>query len=503
MVEFLIFISAHFPGKSLLETIRRLPPQSCGQWRCRILIKGDDYDRIRIRIAEEIGDSRVIVSRSDSVSDSEALNRAVRNAEARHILLLLEGALLEPDCLERIKARFEQNEEAAAVFTSYKMERPDTALRTVRLHPYVGHFHERFSFGFIKAYRTNMLREVGGFRTDLTYASEFDADLKLGDRYTHELIDEPLYTVRYLNSAGLLLNLRRREPLTKYGGSSYLFYPPLVEREMTETFEAMLRRRGAWLDGESALVPCPDRSYPVRATVVIPVINRVQYIAKAISSVQDGEFPDFELIAVDNGSRDGTQDVVRRLAKKDSRIRLIQSAGTIASALNIGIRAAGGKYIFHLDSDDEYTPPTIRTAIAYLESHPRCGLVSSHYVLMDADGNDFQNIPPITHDVYSRNQLLRHEGIGQIRAMPKVVLEEMGGYDERLGSYGEDYDMALRISEVYEIGRMPEVLYRCRRHPGNTEHVFDPALMSGNKAAIRLNALKRRQALNHTRRRSI
>ena len=69
-----------------------------------------------------------------------------------------------------------------------------------------------------------------------------------------------------------------------------MFYPPDLEKEVTGVFEEMLRRRGAWIEHETQNVPYPQKPYPVMATVIIPVFNRVKYIGNAIDRVLDGTF---------------------------------------------------------------------------------------------------------------------------------------------------------------------------------------------------------------------
>jgi glycosyltransferase involved in cell wall biosynthesis len=245
-------------------------------------------------------------------------------------------------------------------------------------------------------------------------------------------------------------------------------------------------------------VPYPKEPYPVLATVVIPVLNRAKFIGNAIERVLEGTFKDFEVVVVDNGSTDGTQDVVRSYAEKDPRVRLVQENGPcIAYALNKGIKAARGKYICQLDSDDEYTKDTLEKMTAHLESHPKAGLAISYYELMDENRVKVEGVDPVTHSGYTRNQILRRDGAGALRVFPKVVLEEMGYYDEEnFGNFGEDYDMVLKVGEKYDVDRVHHVLYRYRRHADNTDVTRDPLMKIRNKNNARLNALRRRQEIN-------
>ena len=169
----------------------------------------------------------------------------------------------------------------------------------------------------------------------------------------------------------------------------------------------------------------------------------------------------------------------------------------ISYALNTGIRMAAGKYICQLDSDDEYAPETLEKMVGHFESHPKCGLAISYYELMEEDGSKVEGVAPVTHSGYTRNQILRRDGAGALRVFPKVVLEEMGYYDEaNFGNFGEDYDMVLKVGEKYDVDRVHAVLYRYRRHPDNTDVTRDPMMKVQNKNNARLNALRRRTAIN-------
>jgi glycosyltransferase involved in cell wall biosynthesis len=234
------------------------------------------------------------------------------------------------------------------------------------------------------------------------------------------------------------------------------------------------------------------------ASVVIPVLNRVKFVGNAIDKVLEGTFHDFEIILVDNGSTDGTYELIEEYTRRDPRVRLQRGTGSsIASALNDGIRAARGKYICQLDSDDQYAQTTLERMIGHLESHPNCGLAISYYRLMDEHGKVIEDVSPITHSGYSRNQILRRDGAGAVRIFPKAVLEEFGLYDEEhYGNFGEDYDMVLKTGEKYDVDRVHDVLYFYRRHSDNTDVIRDPEMKYHNKNRARQVALRRRMKIN-------
>ncbi len=377
-------------------------------------------------------------------------------------------------------------------------ENRDGESKPVAPHDHEGCPHERFEYGPVIAYRASAIRFVGGIREDLHFAWEYDLHLKLMESGHFVAVRESLYT-NFLPSAkdgkGSAVYSPGMGPL---GGFSYVFYPENMEREVTGAWEDALRRRKAWIDHASVPVNQGGRHYEVMGSIVIPILDRVKFIANAIAKVQSGTFQDFEMIIIDNGSTDGTIDLVKGIAEQDSRIRLIHgTGGTIASALNEGIRAALGKYICQLDSDDEYAPTTLGDMLGHLETHPNCGLAISYYRLMDEHARIIDDIAPITHSGYSRNQILRRDGGGAVRIFPKVVLEEFGLYDEvHYGNFGEDYDMVLKVGEKYDVDRVHKVLYHYRRHSDNTDVTRDPAMKYKNKNRSRQEALKRRITIN-------
>jgi len=219
-------------------------------------------------------------------------------------------------------------------------------------------------------------------------------------------------------------------------------------------------------------VPASAESYPVKASVVIPVRNRERTILDAVQSalVQSADF-DFNVIAVDNHSTDRTTEILRDI--RDSRFKHIvperRDLG-IGGCWNEAIYSSEcGQYAVQLDSDDLYVNDgVLRRIVAELEAGPYAMVIGS-YTMVDFS---LRKIPPglIDHREWSRengrNNALRVNGLGAPRAFNTAVLRRFGFPNV---SYGEDYAVALRISRDYEIGRIHETLYLCRRWEGNSD----------------------------------
>ncbi len=365
--------------------------------------------------------------------------------------------------------------------------------RVEKLFDPVYEIHERFNYGRFRLYSRRWIDMAGGLNPIFFHAIEYDLRLKIqeehGGRFFH--VAEPLF-----NSIPKSETIKTDKLMSKSFG--YLFYPPEEEREYEKAFKDMLKRVGAFLDGEYE-VAHDNLKHEYKATVLIPVLNRVKFIGYAIKSVLAQTMQDFEIIVVDNGSTDGTQDVVRSF--DDPRIKLIQnSGGTIAYALNTGIRAAKGQYISQLDSDDVYLPETLEFMTSALDDDPYAGLAISYYELMDSEGNPMPEFGVITHLEYDRNNILRVEGAGAVRTWRRATLLRMGLFDEpHYGNYGEDYDMVLKVSEHHRVIRVHKVLYRYRRHSDSTELTRPAEYRLKTKSLARRMSLERRKALNFAR----
>lgn len=408
------------------------------------------------------------------------------------ILAMDTGTFPFRGALDRLLAEVKKDSVSLA-YSSY-----ETEAGLAEAIPFNRDITERFPFGPIRAYLSDNLRKTGA--EGFSYAWEYHARLVLEESGLLPCpVSEPLYFYEP--------DLRPRPDLREYWDRgekkgpalmesfSYLNYPPEADSEFREVFFAMLRRRGAFLEDFE-----PERTFPrgigdneLTASVVIPVRNRREFIGQAIESALAQDFQDYEVIVVDNASNDGTRDEVKKFA--DGRLRLIENPmGSIAFALNTGLRAARGKYILQLDSDDAYAPETVRAMVEFMEEHPGCGLAISYYQITDEDMNP---VPDgiIKHTEYDRNNILRCEGAGAVRCWRKEILLEIGGFDEEFGMYGEDYDAVLKVSERYEVGRVHEVLYYYRRHRGSQDVIQSRAERLNAKTRIRLRALERRKEL--------
>jgi len=193
-----------------------------------------------------------------------------------------------------------------------------------------------------------------------------------------------------------------------------------------------------------------------RVSVVLPTYDSARFLGKAIQSVLDQTFQDWELIVVDDGSTDNTRDVVA--AFQDPRIRYVhQENRGAAAALNAGLRLARGAYVAFLGADDRWLAEKLALQVAQLDGLPsKVGMVYADLHLVNLEdgtilGRFLDGREPPRGRVLS--QLVRTEGsfihpcASLIR---REVFDRVGLFDEGLRTH-EDWDLWIRIATAYEV----------------------------------------------------
>ena len=124
-----------------------------------------------------------------------------------------------------------------------------------------------------------------------------------------------------------------------------------------------------------------------RVSVITTAYNAEAFLASTIRRVLAQTFEDLEHVVVDDGSQDGTGDVVRRFVAEDPRVRLIQHTNRgLAASRNAGIRGARGELIAFLDHDDAWHPQKLALQVALLDANPEAGVASCYSAVTGADG---------------------------------------------------------------------------------------------------------------------
>lgn len=203
-----------------------------------------------------------------------------------------------------------------------------------------------------------------------------------------------------------------------------------------------------------------------KVTVVIPVYNREKYVGDAIGSILAQTFTDFELLVIDDGSTDGSVEVVR--SYRDPRIRLEcnETNWGIAKTRNRGIQLACGEYLAFLDSDDWAYPERLAKQAAFLDSHPDYAAVGAWVAWMDDKGHSLRRVKrkPVLSDEIAAQRLFQ-QGIENSASMARTAILRDYGHQEQY-DVSSDFDLWARIAAKHKLATLPEVLVRRRLHGG-------------------------------------
>lgn len=208
-----------------------------------------------------------------------------------------------------------------------------------------------------------------------------------------------------------------------------------------------------------------------KVSVIMPAYNAERYIRKAIESILNQTFSDFELIVINDGSSDGTLECIQSF--RDERIKVInnkQNLGIIRSR-NIGLQASSGEYIAKMDADDISLNTRLQRQVNYLDQHPEVAVIACKLAVMDQNG-ELINVWPEDYFI-STNQQIREtlpktNCIGQPTVMMRARVAKSIGYNE-IYKHNEDWGLWLDfLSKGYVISKLNEVLVYYRVHATST-----------------------------------
>src|SRR5687767_613347 len=197
-----------------------------------------------------------------------------------------------------------------------------------------------------------------------------------------------------------------------------------------------------------------------RVSVVVPAWNAERFIEATLATALNQTFRDIEVLVIDDGSKDQTAAVVRRVAVTDCRVRLIEQENTgLAGARNRGIRESRGEMIAFLDHDDLWHPDKIALQVATLDSHPLAGLASCYSAVIDeehrclgwrfggnANGSVYDDV--LVWDMISG---------GSVALVRRAAFDVVGQFDESL-PMRSDWDMWIRIARHFQFATVPRTL---------------------------------------------
>jgi len=467
--------------KDLKATIKELNGSDLIQ---QIVVIGDESTKV---------DDPVEWLAGEGISNTSTLRKIADKTEGEYTLLFNKSLPLQLGQygLERM-IRSMDDSGAGMVYSNYF----ELKEGTLNPHPVInyqeGSLRDDFSFGSLLLFNSEAFKEaVSEMDADYKYVGLYDLRLKVSQKHPLVHVPEFLYTEVELD-------------IRKSGQKMFDYVDPSnrdvqVEAELACT--SHLKKTGAYLKPEFRNIEFSSGDFPVEASVIIPVKNRAKTIGDAIDSVlsQKVDFP-FNLIIIDNHSADGTTEVVNGYTSDDERI-----IHFIPERMDLGIGGCWnegimhpecGKFAIQLDSDDLYIDEHVVSRIVAAFYEQQCAMVVGSYQMVNFN---LEEIPPglIDHKewtaVNGRNNALRINGLGAPRAFYTPVLRDLKVPNT---SYGEDYALGLNISRHYQIGRIYDPLYLCRRWEENSDASLDINKLNAHnsyKDWIRTMELKARQ----------
>jgi glycosyltransferase involved in cell wall biosynthesis len=206
-------------------------------------------------------------------------------------------------------------------------------------------------------------------------------------------------------------------------------------------------------------------------SIVIPVFNGERYLRQTLDSILAQDLTDFELLVIDDGSTDGTADILKEYSR-DPRLRIhSQENQGLVKTRNIGLRMASCELLAFIDADDLAVPARMSLQAAYLNAHPDVAALGSHILYIDPEGRPLRTLRYPTGPEKVAAALQSHNALAQPAIMVRrSVALAVGGYRDAFKFGAEDYDLWLRMSESHAIDNLPEVLTHYRIHGESITH---------------------------------
>ncbi|MEO8622312.1 MAG: glycosyltransferase family A protein [bacterium] len=221
---------------------------------------------------------------------------------------------------------------------------------------------------------------------------------------------------------------------------------------------------------------------PRLVSIILPVFNGEAHLREALQAALGQTYPNIEVIVVDDGSNDRSAAIVNELARQDHRIRMVsQSNKGVAAARNTAIANAKGDFIAPLDADDIWDRRKIELQMAQMAPAGRSvpGFVYCWWAWIGLHGDVLDVSPSWEIEGHVVEQLLEvnFTGNASVPLFRRDCIEEVGGYSTRLREQGgegcEDWDLAIRIAERYEVAVVPKVLVAYRRRADGMSNAPD------------------------------
>ncbi|MBR4594306.1 MAG: glycosyltransferase family 2 protein [Bacteroidaceae bacterium] len=427
-------------------------------------------------------------------SSTQSVRDTLKAFRNQYILLNISGreVTITQDAADRMK-QFADSSNAGMVYSDYlKTIGADAIVPAPLIDIQTGSLRDDFDFGALVLLTPAGIEAYLGFSgTEFRTAGFYQMRLAIQRSLPIVRVPQPLYTIA--------------ETDFRTSGQKQFDYVNPRNRDVQIEMEAACTEHLKLIDGyikpgAGQAVNTNDGDFPVLASVIIPVRNRVRTIADAVKSALDQKFDgQFNVIVVDNHSTDGTTDILDELAAKHPNLVHITPVQTdlgIGGCWNLAVNDSRcGRFAVQLDSDDLYSGPDTLQKVVDKFREGGYSMVIGSYRMCNFD---LETLPPgiIDHrewtDENGPNNALRINGLGAPRAFYTPIVRQIGFPNV---SYGEDYAVAIRITGEYRLGRIFDELYLCRRWEGNSDAALSPEKVNANnlyKDSLRTAELERR-----------
>ncbi len=450
-----------------------------------------------------------VVGIPEAPFSTRALQHIAQQAQSQYTLLYTKALPLRLGfhALERM-ATLANDSGASLLYADHYITTTEGTRRMPLIDYQQGSIRDDFAMGSVLVIRTSLLKEY--FRQPrihfYQHAGLYDLRLFLSRNMLPVHVSEYLYT-------------EVETDLRASGEKQFDYVDPrnrARQIEMERAATRHLRAIGAYLSpGEWNAIKPEEPWQGTEASVIIPVRNRVRTIEDAVRSAmeQQTSFP-FNVIVIDNGSTDGTGELLSKLSfelkTENSELIILTPERTdlgIGGCWNLAVHDERcGKFAVQLDSDDLYSSPHTLQQVVDKFYTDKAAMVIGSYRMCNFQ---LETLPPglIDHrewtDANGRNNALRINGLGAPRAFYTPILREIQIPNT---SYGEDYALGLMLSRRYRIGRIFDELYLCRRWEGNSDAALEPEAINRNnhyKDFLRTAEIQARQQLCKQRGRNV
>lgn len=438
-------------------------------------IDENQYKKLQ-KAFEEVSAFVTLHALKDSLYQTTTIQQIAKETKGEYCLLITKFTPLKLHylALERLQ-QIAEDTKAGLVYADHYQLKDDKCVNAPVIDYQQGSLRDDFDFGSVLLFNSKALKEsCQRMKNSFQHAALYDLRLKLSQRYDLVHANEYLYT-------------EIEEDNRKSGEKQFDYVDPRNQdrqKEMESACTEHLKEIGGYLKPSFKTVDFVHDSFEFEASVIIPVKNRETTIEAAIRSVlaQKANFK-YNILVIDNHSTDGTTEKIDQYKDDERVVHIVPERNDlgIGGCWNLGIHHPKcGKFAVQLDSDDLYQDENTLQTIVNAFYEQQCAMVIGSYRMTDFDLN---TLPPgvIDHREWTpengRNNALRINGLGAPRAFYTPIARQIGFPNT---SYGEDYAMGLNISRHYQIGRIYDVLYLCRRWGGNSDAALSIERVNAN-----------------------